>query len=181
MKVEASFPRALKVLTALEEETRALGTLLARGLRAGDVLCLYGAMGAGKTVLVQGIARGLPGGEALNARSPSFVIIARYPSQPPLYHIDLYRLEGEGELLELGLEEYLYGEAVTVIEWADKLGGEMPERRLDLTFTITRERARLIEIKGHPEFSEPICKALEELRPRGFPFTLRDPVWHNIC
>ncbi|MFQ6112084.1 MAG: tRNA (adenosine(37)-N6)-threonylcarbamoyltransferase complex ATPase subunit type 1 TsaE [Nitrospinota bacterium] len=163
MKVEASFPRALKILTALEEETRTLGSLLGKGLRAGDVLCLYGAMGAGKTVLVQGIARGLAGRKAIEARSPSFVLIARYPSVPPLYHIDLYRLEGEREIAELGLEEYFYGDGVTVVEWAEKLGRERPERRLDITFTITRERARLIEIEGHPELSEPICQALGEL------------------
>jgi len=106
-------------------ETEELGRRLADRLRRGDVLALVGDLGAGKTHLVKGIAAGL--GVAEEASSPTFTLVHEYPGgRLPLYHIDLYRLESEDEALRIGLDDYLHGEGVTVVEWADKFASLMP-------------------------------------------------------
>jgi len=111
--------------TASPEETEALGAELAKGFKAGDIVGLCGELGAGKTCLVRGIADGL--GFKGYVKSPSFTIIHIYNGgdggeggRLPLYHIDLYRIRSERELIDAGIEEYIYGKGVSVIEWADK-------------------------------------------------------------
>ena len=100
-------------LSRSPEETARLGEGLAKRLRAGDVVALSGELGAGKTTLVRGIARGL-GAKGEEVASPSFTIINEYPGSPPLYHIDFYRLERLEELTEIGYWEYLGGERVSL-------------------------------------------------------------------
>ncbi len=107
------------------EETAALGRSLAAELRPGDVLALAGDLGAGKTRFTQGLAAGL--GVEGGVTSPTFTLVHEYPGgRLPLTHIDLYRLENPAEVLGIGLDDYLYGEGVTVIEWADKFEALMP-------------------------------------------------------
>lgn len=109
-----------------EAETRALGRSLAERLGAGDVVALYGDLGAGKTVLTKGIGAGLGiDPEAVN--SPSFTILNEYvPGTLPLYHFDAYRIERVEEFFDLGYEEYFYGDGVCVVEWAEKVERLLP-------------------------------------------------------
>ena len=98
------------------DDTLALGEALGRALKAGDILLLEGDLGAGKTTLTQGLAKALGVKEYVN--SPTFVIINEYYSGIlPLYHMDLYRVEDEAQLYDLGVEEYFFGNGVSVIEW----------------------------------------------------------------
>lgn len=106
------------------ESMRCLGSRLGGLLRPGDVVCLNGELGAGKTTLAQGIALGL--GVAEPVTSPTFTIIHEYQGRLPLYHMDAYRLANPLELADLGLDEYLYGNGVTVIEWAGKVIDLLP-------------------------------------------------------
>jgi tRNA threonylcarbamoyladenosine biosynthesis protein TsaE len=112
--------------TRSPQETAALGRELAARAAAGDVWALVGELGAGKTHFVQGVAEGL--GAASQVTSPTFTLLHEYTGgRLPLYHFDLYRLRSGEEALALGLEEYLDGDGLTVIEWADKFPPILPE------------------------------------------------------
>ena len=117
-----------------EEATEQLGSRIASLLRPGDVIALYGELGAGKTCLVRGLAKGL-GLEDEMVASPSFSLINEYPGPIPLFHMDCYRLHLEEEVEELGLEEYFDGPGITVIEWAERIK-DLPEDRLEVFITI---------------------------------------------
>lgn len=108
----------MKLLTRSPEETQALGEALGMSVRPGDLILLCGELGSGKTCLVQGIARGLDVQDSV--RSPTFVLVTQHPGRLMLYHVDLYRLDNLREVEDLGLEEYLEGDGVCVVEWADK-------------------------------------------------------------
>ena len=116
-------------VTNSAEETRALGEQLAERLSAGDVVTLEGELGAGKSELARGIARGL--GVTETVTSPSFTILNVYESgRVPLYHFDWYRLESEEELYELGMDEYLGGDGIAVVEWAERCPDAVPENAI---------------------------------------------------
>lgn len=106
--------------TASAEETKSLGRCLGQVIQEPAVLLLVGDLGAGKTCLTQGIARGLGVPESEPIVSPTYTLMNLYEGRMPLYHFDLYRLADPGELEELGMEEYLPGEGVAVVEWADR-------------------------------------------------------------
>lgn len=113
------------------EETRRIGERLARQLRPNDVLLLLGNMGAGKSELTRGIARGL--GVTGYVTSPTFTILQVHDSgRLPLYHFDWYRLSGPEELYELSMDEYLQNEGVAVVEWPSRAEEAVPERRLEI-------------------------------------------------
>jgi tRNA threonylcarbamoyladenosine biosynthesis protein TsaE len=107
--------------THSEAETAAAGARLAESLAAGDVVLLYGDLGAGKTAFTRGLAEGL-GVPAEEVSSPTFTLVQEYHGRLPLYHVDLYRLD-EREADDLGLEELVLGDGVVVIEWADRWRG----------------------------------------------------------
>ena len=109
------------VTTHSAAETQALAERLAEGLIAGDVLWLSGDLGAGKTTFSQGLGRGL--GIHVPINSPTFVLIREYLARLPLYHIDLYRLDNPRDIAALGLNDYLDGDGVCAIEWAERLVG----------------------------------------------------------
>lgn len=117
---------ALVLRSASPEATHTLGARLGRLLGSGDVVLLTGGLGAGKTALTQGIARGL--GVAGPVSSPTFTILKEYAGRLPLYHFDLYRIERPDELEALGFGDYFYGDGVSVVEWAERgeadAGGE---------------------------------------------------------
>ncbi|RQD73394.1 MAG: tRNA (adenosine(37)-N6)-threonylcarbamoyltransferase complex ATPase subunit type 1 TsaE [Candidatus Syntrophonatronum acetioxidans] len=115
----------LEIVTASAEESRRVGVFLGRLLKKGDVVGLRGDLGAGKTVFTQGIGEGLQVKDYVT--SPTFTLINQYEGVLPLYHFDVYRLEDPEELLELGYEEYFYGEGVTVIEWVENIEEYLPE------------------------------------------------------
>lgn len=115
-------------------ETQRLGERLGALLRSGDVVCLQGELGSGKTCLTQGIGRGLGVRETIS--SPTFVFVNEYrgaKNGPCLYHVDLYRIENLDAAYGLGLDDYLYGDGVTVVEWAERARDFMPARRLWIT------------------------------------------------
>ena len=126
-------------------ETKALGEKLASRLKAGDVVALEGELGAGKSELARGIARGL--GVTETVTSPSFTILNVYESgRCPLYHFDWYRLESEEELYELGMDEYLGGDGIAVIEWAERCPEAVPENVLRIRLEVTGGESRRITV-----------------------------------
>ncbi len=127
------------------EETIAIGRRLSAILASGDVVCLYGNLGSGKTCLVQGIAQGL-GAEA-RAVSPSFTLVNEYPGRLPLHHFDCYRLKGPGELDMIGYDEYLGMGGVAVIEWAEIIAERLPEERLDIRLERVSDNCRRITLE----------------------------------
>lgn len=134
-----------RVTTHSPEETRALAADLVRGLGPGSVLALRGPLGSGKTCFAQGCGRGL-GVEERYITSPTFVLVREYRGRLPFYHVDLYRLSPGPEIALLGLEEYIDGEGVTAIEWAEKLDGALPPRTIEISFAGTGETEREISI-----------------------------------
>ena len=110
-----------EVLTNSEEETTAIGESLGASLRQGNVVLLYGELGAGKTAFVRGLALGL-GASPDDVSSPTFTLIQEYPGRVTLYHVDLYRLEPK-EIPDLGLDDLVLGDGVVAIEWADRWPG----------------------------------------------------------
>ena len=136
-----------KAITITDEDnTRAFGLRLAQTLKAGDVIALIGDLGSGKTALTKYIAEGLGIFEQIT--SPTFTIVKEYYSgRLPLYHFDVYRISDEEEMYELGYEEYLYGNGVTVIEWADKIKKLLPERNIVIRITHgSNEFERIYEV-----------------------------------
>ena len=132
-------------ITNSPEETRTLGEKLASGLKAGDVVILEGELGAGKSELARGIAKGL--GVTETVTSPSFTILNVYESgRCPLYHFDWYRLESEDELYELGMDEYLGGDGVAVVEWAERCPEAVPEGCMRVKLEAAGAECRKIEI-----------------------------------
>ncbi|MEN8200568.1 MAG: tRNA (adenosine(37)-N6)-threonylcarbamoyltransferase complex ATPase subunit type 1 TsaE [Thermodesulfobacteriota bacterium] len=128
------------------QETAAFGRQLGLLSEPGDVICLSGDLGAGKTALTQEIARGLQVPESCYVTSPTFSILQEYPGTIPLYHMDFYRLSDESEVEDLGFEEYFYGKGVTVIEWSERAGDLIPESRLLLQITIDDDLSRRVVI-----------------------------------
>lgn len=126
------------------EETIAFGQSIAATLRRGDVLALCGELGAGKTHFVKGITSGLGGDAAVT--SPTFTLIHEYfGGHLPAYHFDFYRLDDEDEALKIGLDEYLDGDGVCLIEWADKFPALLPPHTRWLRFSHREDGARIIE------------------------------------
>jgi len=120
--------------TSSPHETRKLGETLGRLLGPGDVVCLEGELGAGKTVFVQGMAAGM--GVRGRVASPTFTIIHEHPGKVPLYHVDAYRLEGVDDAGTAGIEEYLYGRGAVAIEWPQRIQELLPDERLDVVISV---------------------------------------------
>jgi tRNA threonylcarbamoyladenosine biosynthesis protein TsaE len=130
------------------EDTERLGKEFGQLLNAGDVVCLYGELGTGKTVLSKGLATGLGVAGRETVRSPSFVLIHHYRGRIPVYHADLYRLSGPTDIADIGLRELLGGDGAAIIEWADKLESALPSERLDISLEHQNEATRLITIQA---------------------------------
>jgi len=109
----------------------------------GSVILLSGTLGAGKTTFVKGLARGLDIEETIT--SPTFTVISEYEGNIPLYHIDLYRIDDEEELEQLGLEEYLYGNGVTVVEWFAIAESLLPDHSFRVNISISPDGSRLLD------------------------------------
>lgn len=135
------------MLSKSAEETVKLGRSFAKKLKKGDVVALIGELGSGKTVFTKGIAKGLGVKNARYVNSPTFVIIKEHKGKFPLYHFDLYRLDGHCDFDDMNYEEYFYGGGVTVIEWADKIKDILPDRYWEVRLKATDEKRRQIEIK----------------------------------
>lgn len=143
---------SLDFVSHSETQTRRFGARLGELLQAGDVICLAGELGVGKTRLAQGIGQGL--GVEGPITSPSYTLINEYrpaPARLPFYHIDLYRLREAKETLTLGLEEYFYGDGVCVVEWADRVPEALPAEHLwiELRHIAETKRGLLIKAVGN--------------------------------
>ncbi len=157
----------MKSTTHNPDETLQLGKTLGSKLVAGDLVLLFGDLGAGKTCLTQGICLGAGLDENNYIRSPTFTLINEYQGVMPIFHIDLYRLETEEEIMNLGLEEIIYSKAITIIEWPEKLiSNKKPnefkfgiEERIEIHISSKDENVReftfssfLLSPRKHPIF-----------------------------
>ncbi len=122
---------SLNLVTHAPEQTQALGRIIGQNARPGDVYLLMGKLGAGKTCLTQGIAWGL--GVKEYAMSPSFIIMREYHGRLPVYHMDFYRLDNVNEVVALGMDEYFYGQGVSIVEWPERALDELPVERLNIS------------------------------------------------
>jgi tRNA threonylcarbamoyladenosine biosynthesis protein TsaE len=135
----------MEMISNSAKDTLDIGRRIAKHLRKQDIICLFGELGSGKTVLTKGIASGL-GADKKNIISPTFVLIRQYSkTRLPLFHFDLYRLNACKEIMILGYEEYFYDEGVTVIEWADRLKYLLPKEYLKIELLIKGDKKRLLK------------------------------------
>jgi tRNA threonylcarbamoyladenosine biosynthesis protein TsaE len=145
----------VRVLAKGPEETVKAGQRLGRALRAGQTVCLFGDLGAGKTTFIKGIAEAL-GISRREITSASFVIVAEHGSSPPLYHIDLYRLRDEADLEAAGVLDFIGGEGIAVVEWAEKMDlSGVDAVKVTINFVSGDEREIIIEGIGDEDWNNP--------------------------
>lgn len=137
-----------------EEETRQFAKRLAQYLSPSTVITLAGDLGAGKTTFTQGLAKGLGITQIVN--SPTFTIIKEYKGKMPLYHMDVYRLEGEVD--DLGFDEYFYGDGVSVIEWPSIIEEFLPETFLHIDLNVIDQQRRMLTLKPTGEKYTRLCE-----------------------
>lgn len=143
-------------------ETFRIGIILGELLGEGDIVALTGELGAGKTCLTQGIAKGLGVPESYQVTSPTFTLANEYPGRLRLNHLDVYRLSGSQDLQDLGYEEFFFGAGVTVIEWAEKIRDVIPEKSIRIVMAYLDPNRRSIEIAVRQDRMAVFSKALEE-------------------
>lgn len=128
-----------------EQETEDVAASISRYFSAGDVIALHGDLGAGKTCFVRGLVKGLGSDDLVN--SPTFTLVNHYDATIPVYHFDVYRLSDAMEIEDLDLDEYLYNQGITVIEWAEKASALLPPDHWSITIAIEHEDERTIKIE----------------------------------
>ena len=140
-----------------EQDMEGLGERIARSLLGGGFVALYGDLGAGKTVLCRGAGRAL----GLNhLSSPTFTIVQEYPTTPPLFHFDAYRLEDEDELYAMGFEDYLDRGGLILMEWADRVPNALPRERLDIRIVGSGAEERTVRLMPHGDAYEGLVSEL---------------------
>ena len=144
-------------------QTGQFGALLGGLLAPGDLILLDGSVGAGKTTMAQGIARGL--GITEPVISPSFTIVREYAGRLPLYHIDLYRLAPGTDIESIGIEDYLYGDGVVVIEWPDRADALLPAEHLQVHLSVIADTERSIRMVPASDRSS---RLIERFRRQAF-------------
>ena len=132
----------LTFTTKSPEETIALGVRIGNKLKKGDVIAMQGTLAACKTTITKGI------GITETITSPTFCLISEYYGKMPLYHMDVYRLEGGEDFVNLGTDDMIYGDGVSIIEWSEKIMKELPSRTIILRLTPQDDGSRLIEIEN---------------------------------
>jgi tRNA threonylcarbamoyladenosine biosynthesis protein TsaE len=143
------------------DETRALAARLGTLLCPGDTICLIGDLGAGKTTWTQGLALGLGLSAEEPVNSPTFTLVAEHPGgRVPLVHLDVYRLTGSADLYDLAFDDYLSGDNVVVIEWADKITDALPADRLDIALTSDAPDTRQIVLTARGARAEEVLTFL---------------------
>ena len=152
----------LELVTGSPEETQEFGRRLGELAEPGDVFLMTGDLGSGKTCLTQGIARGL--GVKENALSPTFVIMREMQGRLALYHIDLYRLDRLEETEDLGLDDYFYGEGVSVVEWAEKALALMPPDRMMVRIDYLSNTERRMRLSPNGKRYERMVRRLKRER-----------------
>ena len=128
------------------EETIALGVKIGKKLKKGDVIAMQGTLAAGKTTITKGIAEALEIKDTIT--SPTFCLISEYYGRMPLYHMDVYRLEGSEDFINLGTDDMIYGDGVSIIEWSEKIMSELPKKTIILRITPNEDGSRTIELEN---------------------------------
>jgi len=154
-------PDEFVTMTSGPDDTVSIGRELGRLVRAGDLICLYGELGAGKTTFVKGLAEGL-GVKDKYITSPTFSLVNEYSGALTLYHIDLYRLSSPDELYEAGITEYP-GNGVAAVEWPEMAGDELPAERLEVRLGVEGDTSRAISVRAigvrYQEILEGLCRS----------------------
>lgn len=148
------------VVTRTAAETIRLGERLGAVAEPGDLVCLYGELGAGKTQLAKGIARGL--GVASVVNSPSFVLVAEYAGRLPFFHVDLYRLADVGEAIAAGILDDRRAAGLTVVEWAERIAELLPAARLDVRIEGAADEPRRIRLEALEPGYRRYCRVVGE-------------------
>ena len=156
----SSYQGGLTLVCPGPDSLAPIADVLSKELKSGDVLLLYGPLGAGKTTLTQALARGLEVGEEQYVSSPSFALLHEYEGRLPIAHMDLYRLADEDDIEASGLAEYLEYDGVSIIEWPERLGDLMPESRLELVLEPIDAEIRHIGLRAQGEGWEKRLPAL---------------------
>ena len=136
------------VTTNAPEETERLGALLGSLARPGDFVSLTGELGAGKTGVTRGVARGVGVDPGVPITSPTFTLLNIHQGRIPLYHFDLYRLAGDADVEELGFGDYFAGDGLCLVEWAERLAAELPGERLEIVFSHLDDSIRRLEFRA---------------------------------
>ena len=134
----------MTIITNNAEETIAVGEKLGASMDSGDVIALYGDLGAGKTTIIRGIAQGL--GISSRVTSPTFTIVNEYPGKIPLFHFDMYRIADKDELFEIGWDEYLERDGICIVEWSENIEGAFPPGTIRIRIDKLDENKRSITI-----------------------------------
>ncbi|MHC4873009.1 MAG: tRNA (adenosine(37)-N6)-threonylcarbamoyltransferase complex ATPase subunit type 1 TsaE [Planctomycetota bacterium] len=151
-----------EVITKSPEETFAFGRIIGESCRGGECFMLHGTLGAGKTCLMQGAARGLGVNEAVEVVSPTFVLHCQYQGRLVFNHIDAYRLEGAGDHDSLGFDEMFDDEgAVTAVEWAEIVDDIIPDRKIDIHIELLSDKERKIILSCDKSQSESFSHVME--------------------
>lgn len=160
---------SLEIHLNSSEETLKLGEIIGKSLNTGSIIALVGDLGAGKTVFVKGLAKGLGIDEEPN--SPTFVIMNCYEGRMPLYHFDLYRLSDEDELMGIGYEEYFFGSGVSAVEWADRVEDIFPDHAINIEIKIPESDSddyvtkRIVRIEGLKKWLSSFKNTAEQAFP----------------
>ncbi|MCR4953833.1 MAG: tRNA (adenosine(37)-N6)-threonylcarbamoyltransferase complex ATPase subunit type 1 TsaE [Treponema sp.] len=136
----------LTFTTKTPEETIELGVRIGKKLQKGDVIAMQGTLAAGKTTITKGIAQALGINDTIT--SPTFCLISEYYGKMPLYHMDVYRLEGTEDFINLGTDDMIYGDGVSIIEWSEKIMDELPERTIILNIQPQEDGSRIITLEN---------------------------------
>lgn len=139
----------LTFFTHSADETTALGYKIGKKLKKGDIIAMQGTLAAGKTTITKGIAQALDISEEIT--SPTFCLISEYYGKMPLYHMDVYRLDGTEDFINLGVDDMLYGDGVCIIEWSEKIMEELPKNTIILRILPQEDDSRKIEIENFNE------------------------------
>ena len=150
---------SVTIISDRAEETQAVGRVLGESAKPGDVFLLVGDLGTGKTCLAQGILFGLGSDEF--ARSPTFVLVTEYAARLTMYHMDLYRLDSFAQVLDLGLDEYLFGDGISVVEWADKAPGAFPESHMLVEIEYAGEERRRLRFTAKGDRYQELLAAVD--------------------
>ena len=161
----------VKIRLANLAVTEKLGILLGKAAEPGEIICLDGDLGAGKTTLTQAIAIGLEIPANCYVTSPSFAILHEYMGRIPLYHMDFYRLRNVDEIIDLGFEEYFYLSGLTVIEWSKRALEILPVERLSLELFRDEEDSRIVVIRATGVFRKKMQDILSQFQSSGVQFS----------
>lgn len=136
----------LTFITKSADETIELGRKIGNLLKKGDIIAMQGTLAAGKTTITKGIAQSLGISETIT--SPTFCLISEYYGKMPLYHMDVYRLDGGEDFVNLGTDDMLYGDGVSIIEWSEKIMDELPKKTIILKIEPQPDNSRIITIEN---------------------------------